>query len=151
MVFLSLLRGILLTLCVVLTPMIISAFLRYLLLRHGFKMPFPLDMLFVSILTFIILYIITFIFKAWYYLDKCKGKGRKWKQVFSASFWSPLLAIALSFVINFFPFFKVPFMITGMLGDIIHPFFSQLPEGLTYLPGHFLGIIITTLFVKIKC
>ena len=82
---LSLLRGILLTLCVVLIPMIVSTLLKYLLVTHGFEMPFPLDMLFVSILTFIIMYIITFIFKAWYYLEKCKGKGRKWKQVFSAS------------------------------------------------------------------
>ena len=44
-------------------------------------------------------------------------------------------------------------MAAEVLGDIIHPFFSKVPEGLTYLPGHFLGLMITTIFggLMMKC
>ena len=97
-------------------------------------------------LTFIVLFLITFAFQTWYYLERCKWKGKKWGRVFKASIWSPLFAFILSFAFTFIPMLKLPLLAFGFLGDIIHPFFSKVPEGLTYIPGYLIGIIFTTLF-----
>lgn len=143
----SAIRGILLTIFVVITPLLISNLLEY-LLTHGFEIPWPLDMIFVPMLTFIILLLITFLFKLWYVIQECPNKKKDFFKILKASIWSPFFAMAGAMAMNFIPFLKAPFMVAGVLGDIIHPFFSKVPEGLTFLPGHFFGLLITTLFGK---
>ena len=148
----SALRGFLLTIFVVITPLSIANLLEY-LLTHGFEIPWPLDMVFIPMITFIALLLITFMFKLWFVFQECPKKKKDWGGIFWASVWSPFLAMVGSLALNFVPFLKAPLMATEVLGEMIHPFFSKVPEGLTYLPGHFFGLIITSIFGKMmmKC
>ena len=57
----SAIRGLLLTIFVVLTPLSLANLLEY-LLTLGIEIPWPLDMIFVPMLTFLVLLLITFIF-----------------------------------------------------------------------------------------
>ena len=143
----SVIRGLLLTIFVVLTPLSLTNLLEY-LLTLGFEIPWPLDMIFVPMLTFIALLLITFMFKLWYVFQECPKKKKKWGGIFWASVWSPFLAMAGSIALNFVPFLKAPLMALEVLGELIHPFFSKVPEGMTYLPGHFFGLVITSIFGK---
>lgn len=149
----SAIRGLLLTIFVVLTPLSLTNLLEY-LLTLGFAIPWPLDMIFVPMLTFITLLLISFMFKLWYVLEKEKDKKNKcpnpkrWVGIFGASVLGPFFAMAGSILLNFVPFLKAPLIALEVLGELIHPFFSKVPEGMTYLPGHFFGLVITTLFGK---
>jgi hypothetical protein len=143
----SVLRGLILTIFVVLTPLSLTNLLEY-LLTLGFEIPWPLDMIFVPMLTFITLLLITFLFKLWFVIQECPNKKKDYGGIFWAAVWSPFLAMAGSLVMDFVPFLKIPFLAAEVLGELIHPFFSKVPEGLTYLPGHFFGLIITSIFGK---
>ena len=141
----SAIRGLLLTIFVIMIPLLLTYLLEY-LVTLGFEIPWPLDMVFIPMLTFITLLLITFLFKLWYVFEKCPNKKKNYSGIFWASIWSPFFAMAGSLVMNFIPFLKAPLFALEILGEIIHPFFSNIPEGLTYLPGHFFGLIITTIF-----
>ena len=143
----SVIRGILLTIFVVLCPLSLTNLLEYLKL-NGFELPWFIEIPFVPMLTFLTLLLITFLFKVWYVIQECPKKKKDWGGIFWASVWGPFLAMAGSLVINFIPFLKAPLFALEVLGEIIHPFFSKVPEGMTFLPGHFVGVAITSMFGK---
>ena len=143
----SAIRGLLLTIFVVLTPLSLANLLEY-LLTLGIEIPWPLDMIFVPMLTFLVLLLITFMFKLWFVFQECGKKKKDYGGIFWASALGPFLAMAGSLLLDLVPFLKAPLFALEVLGDIIHPFFAKVPEGMTYLPGHFVGLIITSVLGK---
>lgn len=143
----SIVRGFLLTIFVVLTPLSVANLLAY-LMQEGYELPWLLEVMLVPMITFCILLIITFLFKLWYVMQECPKKKISFGKIFKASIWSPLFGMIGSLGLNLVPFLKAPLMAAEVLGEMIHPIFSKVPEGLAFLPGHFFGLLITTLFGK---
>ena len=137
-------------LSVLLTPMALSMLSEYLAKpdpltgEGGFIIPPPFDSLINLIVTFFILWIISFLLLIWKHSKKCGGphKITKWRAIFKESLVAPGFSFIIASIINFIPFLKLPLMALEALGDLIHPFFSKIPEGIIHLPGFIIGEVI---------
>ena len=137
-------------LSVLLTPMALSVLFEYLAKpdpltgEGGFIIPSPFDSLINLIVTFFILWIISFLLLIWKHSKKCGGphKITKWGAIFKESLVAPGFSFIIATIINFIPVLKLPLMALEVLGDLIHPFFSKIPEGIIHLPGFIIGEVI---------
>ena len=145
-------------LSVLLTPMVLSVLFEYLakpdLLtgEGGFIIPPPFDFLINLIAIFFILWIISFLLLIWKYFKKCGGlhKITKWGAIFKESLVAPGFSFIIATVINFIPVLKLPLIAFEILGDLIHPFFSKIPEGIIHVPGFIIGEVIAFNILKTK-
>ena len=145
-------------LSVLLTPMALSMLSEYLAKpdpltgEGGFIIPPPFDSLINLIVTFFILWIISFLLLIWKHSKKCGGphKITKWGAIFKESLVAPGFSFIIATIINFIPVLKLPLMALEVLGDLIHPFFSKIPEGVIHLPGFIIGEVIALTVLKTK-
>tara|TARA_B100000378_G_scaffold124279_1_gene100353 strand:- start:695 stop:1159 length:465 start_codon:yes stop_codon:yes gene_type:complete len=145
-------------LSVLLTPMALSVLFEYLAKpdpltgEGGFIIPSPFDFLINLIATFFILWIISFLLLIWKHSKKCGGphKITKWGAIFKESLVAPGFSFIIATIINFIPVLKLPLMALEVLGDLIHPFFSKIPEGVIHLPGFIIGEVIALTVLKTK-
>ena len=152
-----------------LIPFAITRLLDVVAVTYGFEVPWPLDMLFVPVVTFIFLWIIATIMNTQWYISKCGIKGRNFLRIPVFSFLQPVLAIGGSFVMNFIPFLKLPLIFVNkiiFLGagglrmlsfipeiDFVADILEGAAEGSTYLPGYFFAMALLTpiMALAVKC
>lgn len=142
-------------------PYAVTRLLDYAAVNYDISIPWPIDMFFVPIVAFFLLYILALVCNTWWYAGKCGARGKSYKRLIFVSALPPIMAIGGSFALNYIPLFafiKIPLMLIDKVLWVASflPFLgwaTDLVDGVYYIPGYFaaLMMLVPIMALSVKC